>query len=230
MNILGIDTSTAVTSACVLRDTGETFELVPDPSRLDAKPAHARETLPTVTGVLARAELRPDELDAVAVGVGPGAFTGLRIGVATARALASAWSLALRPVSSLAALAAGAGDAGDEIVLAAIDARRGEVFAALHRGREPRWPPFLVAPTELGEHIGRADVAPVAVGNGAVRFRGVLESAGARVPADDSELHVVRALHVCLLACDVSAVAPEAVVPDYLRGPDVAPATPSPAS
>jgi tRNA threonylcarbamoyladenosine biosynthesis protein TsaB len=107
VNLLGFDTSTAASSACVLRGDGRAEEVVPGPHALAGPAAHARELLPAVAHVMERAGLRFQELDAVAVGVGPGTFTGLRIGVATARALAHAGALELRPVSSLAALAAG---------------------------------------------------------------------------------------------------------------------------
>ena len=104
MNVLGFDTSTAATSACVLRDDGQAFERDLPPAE---PPAHARELLPAIAAVLGEAGFSYDEIDAVAVGVGPGTFTGLRIGVATARALASSTGTELRPVSSLAALAEG---------------------------------------------------------------------------------------------------------------------------
>lgn len=220
MNVLGLDTSTAATAACLLRRDGQVFEVVPGPSGPIARPAHARELMPALIRVLAQGEVGFDELDAVAVGIGPGAFTGLRIGIATARALASARSLAVRPVSSLAALAAGS---GGELSLAVIDARRGEVFAALHETRRERWKPFVTPPDALAERVRRAGVAPLAVGDGAVRFREQLEAAGARVATDGSPLHVVRALHVCRLAHYVESVAPETVLPDYLRMPDAVP-------
>ncbi len=217
MNVLGIDTSTAATAACVLRGDGLAFEVVPPPPALAGPPAHASDLLPAVAGLLEQAGLAFADLDAVAVAVGPGAFTGLRIGLATARALAGALSIPLHPVSSLAALAAGS-DA--ELALPVIDARRGEAFAALFAGREERWPAFVASPAALAEWVRKAALAPVALGDGAVRFREELEASGARVPSDDSPQHVVRALHVCRLAANVPAAAPEAVLPDYLRPPD----------
>jgi tRNA threonylcarbamoyladenosine biosynthesis protein TsaB len=220
VNVLGLDTSTAATAACLLRDDGEAFELVPEPSALSAPPAHASELMPALAQVLEAGEVGFEDLDAVAVGVGPGTFTGLRIGIATARAVAAARSLAVHPVSSLAALAAAA---DDEPVLAVIDARRGEVFAALHGSEGERWRPFVAAPSTLAERLAKEVIAPVAVGDGAVRFRAELESAGARVAPDGSPLHVVRALHVCRLADRVPAAAPEAVLPEYLRMPDAVP-------
>ena len=84
------------------------------------------------------------------MGTGPGTFTGLRIGVATARALAHAHGAVLRPVSSLAALAAGI---DGPLRLPVLDARRGEVFAALYRGRESVWAPWAAPPAEVAERL-----------------------------------------------------------------------------
>ena len=222
MNLLGIDTATAASSACVLRDDGAAFERDPDPAALAGPPAHARELLPAVADVLERAGLSYRELDAVGVGVGPGAFTGLRIGVATARALAAAADLELRPVSSLAALAEGI-DA--EPALPLIDAKRGEVFAALYRNGRPVWQPFAATPAEVARRVRAAGLAPLAAGNGSIRFRGVLEAAGIRIEPDGSRAHVVRAINVCRLAAAARPSAPEAVLPEYLRLPDAKPSS-----
>jgi tRNA threonylcarbamoyl adenosine modification protein YeaZ len=162
------------------------------------------------------------DVDAVAVGVGPGTFTGLRIGVATARALATAARVAVHPVSSLAALAAAAaGDAA--LTVPAIDAKRGELFAAVFQGDEPLREPFVTRPEELGRRAGRDLASAVAVGDGSIRFRDILEAAGMHVPPDGSELHVVRALHICRLAARVPPERPEAVLPTYIRDPDAEP-------
>ncbi len=232
MNVLGIDTSTAASAACVRRADGAAFEVEPAPERLTARPGHAGELLPAVARCMEDAGLRWDELDAIAVGVGPGAFTGLRIGVATARALARSSGVELRPVSSLAALAAGAdgnparnGDGPRRSVLAVIDARRGEIFAALHEGEKAVWEPFAAAPDALADRLRELDVAPLAAGDGAVRFRDVLEAAGATVPADDSRSHVVRGLSICRLAATAAPAPVEAVLPQYLRLPDAKPRT-----
>jgi tRNA threonylcarbamoyladenosine biosynthesis protein TsaB len=232
VTLLGIDTSTSASAACVLRSDAESFEVVPEPARLLERPAHARELMPAVAEVMERAGVGYGELEAIAVGVGPGSFTGLRIGVATARALASATGLELRPVSSLAALAAGmrageeaalaAGDASaEDALLPLIDARRGELFAALHDpAGEVVWPPFVAAPEAVAQRIREAGVGARAVGDGSIRFRGVLEAAGIRVDPAESRSHVVRALHVCRLAQAVPGHSPETVLPDYLRAPD----------
>lgn len=231
MNVLGIDTSTAASAACVVRGDGAAFEREPAPERLRERPGHASELLPAIAGCLEDAGLAWDEIDAIGVGVGPGAFTGLRVGVATARALGAAHGAELRPVSSLAALAAGARDelgeeAGERPTLAAIDARRGEVFAALHGGGGIElWEPFAAPPEAVAERLGDERIAPLAAGDGAVRFRAVLEAAGASVPPDGSRAHVVRGLSICRLATGAVPVPIEAVAPDYRRLPDATPST-----
>jgi len=225
VNLLGLDTATAATAACLLRSDGEAFEVVPEPAALFDRPGHARELMPALARVVDEAGLTFVELDAVAVGRGPGTFTGLRIGIATARAIAAARSLPVHGVSSLAALAAGA---EGPWTLAVIDARRGEVFAALYEGEEARWPPFVARPAQLADLVGAETETLVAVGDGAVRFRAELEAAGARVPAGDDPRHVVRALYVCRLGRKLPPAAPEAILPDYLRIPDAVPTSPTP--
>jgi tRNA threonylcarbamoyladenosine biosynthesis protein TsaB len=220
MNLLGFDTSTAATSACVLRADGEAFELAPDPAALQGPPGHARELMPAVAGAMERSGLTWADVDAIAVGVGPGTFTGLRIGVASARALAHARGISLRPVSSLAALAAGI---GAPLALPLIDARRGELFAALYEDGSERWAPFAAPPDRVAERVREAGLQPLAAGDGSVRFRGGLEAAGIRVEPDGSRAHVIRALHICRLGAGAPPTAPEAVLPDYLRLPDAKP-------
>jgi tRNA threonylcarbamoyladenosine biosynthesis protein TsaB len=220
MSVLGFDTSSAASSVCVLRSDGQAFELRPEPAALDAPPAHARELLPRAADCLEQAGLDWSDLDAIAVGVGPGAFTGLRIGIATARALAHAQGLGLTPVSSLAALAAGI-DA--PLALPLVDARRGQLFAALYERGAPRWEPFAATPDELAERVRQAGFTPLAAGSGSVRFREILEAAGIRIEPDDSPLHVVSALQVCRLADGAPALEPDSVLPEYLRPPDATP-------
>jgi tRNA threonylcarbamoyladenosine biosynthesis protein TsaB len=216
VNLVGFDTSTAATAVCVERGDGERFEYVPSFDELDGRPGHASELLPRLYELMGRAGLSWDEIGAVAVGVGPGAFTGLRIGVATARSLALARDLELRPVSSLRALAEGI---EGPLCLPAIDARRGEVFGALYEEGEERLEPAARSPEELAAHAAGARSA----GTGALHFREALEAAGATVEPDRSPAHVVRALNVCRLARTASPRPPASVLPDYLRLPDAKP-------
>lgn len=220
MTLLGIDTSTPAAAACVLRSDGEPFEVVSPVERLARPPAHASELMPAVADAMDRAAVGWDDLAAIAVGVGPGTFTGLRIGIATARALATAAELPLRRVSSLAALAAGI---EAPLRLPLIDARRGELFAALFEGDEEVWPPFAASPDDLAARLSEDGFRPLAAGDGSLRFRGMLQEAGIQVAPEDSTAHVVRALWICRLGQEASDEAPEAVLPDYLREPDARP-------
>jgi tRNA threonylcarbamoyladenosine biosynthesis protein TsaB len=219
VNVLGFDTSTAATSVCVVRGEAA-FERLPEPGALFGPPAHAEELMPAIAEAMAEAQLAFPELDAIAVGVGPGTFTGLRIGVATARGLAGSAGIELRPVSSLAAL--GEGIDGDP-ALPLIDAKRGEVFAALYEGGERRFGPLAATPEEVASQVHEAGLSPLAAGDGSVRFRGVLEAAGIPVEPEGSRAHVVSAQQICRLAAAVPPTPPEAVLPEYVRLPDAKP-------
>jgi tRNA threonylcarbamoyladenosine biosynthesis protein TsaB len=220
VNLLGLDTSTPAASACVLREDGEAFEVTPPAERLARPPAHATELMPAVAEAMERAGVDWDDLDAIAVGVGPGTFTGLRIGIATARALATAAELPLRRVSSLAALAAGI---ESPVALPLIDARRGEVFAALLQDGRELWPPFATSPEDVVARLREGGFSPLAAGDGSLRFRGMLEEAGISVAPQDSVAHVVSARHICALGRRAPDESPEAVLPEYLREPDAKP-------
>jgi len=152
--------------------------------------------------LLGRAGAEPRELSRLVVGTGPGSFTGVRIGLAAARALAFALELQLAGVSTLDALAAGAPGA-----LPVVDAGRREVFTLLDGA------PVVSAPAEL-----RLARGTTCVGDGAVRYREVLESLGAEIPPRESELHVPRARFHAELAREF--VNPDTVEPIYLRLPD----------
>ena len=210
MNVIGFDTSTAATTVCLLRADGEAFEVEPPPARLFERPAHAGELLPGIEHVLQGAGLGWRDLDAVAVGIGPGGFTGLRIGIATAKGIAQSASIPLHPVLSLDALAAGIESA---VTFPLIDAKRNEVYGLVGE-------PFVGS---VDYAIEKAPAGALAAGDGSIRFRERLESAGIRVAPGDSRTHVVRALYICRLATGVDPVPPEAVQPCYLRAPDAKP-------
>lgn len=132
MNLLALSTSTPRGSAALLRDGAP----VGDAVYVDLQ-GHAERLFEAIDDALARAGLDRAALDALACDVGPGSFTGVRVGVASAKGVALALGLPLVGVVSLAAMAAaafGAGAAGpDDVVLAAIDAKKGEVFRAAYR-------------------------------------------------------------------------------------------------
>ncbi len=222
--ILGLDTSTAATAAAVWAPDGTAFEARDDPEP-GARPQHAGRLLALVEAAMDGAGVTWADVERIAVGVGPGGFTGLRHGIATARALAQARDLPLAAVSSLEALAAGAApEAGGQAVLAVIDARRGEVFAAAWRGAERLLDPLAIAPAELASRLAAERLAGVvAAGDGAVRFREQLERAGAAGPEARSPVHRVSALQVCRLGAAGETTDRDRLVPDYRREPDARP-------
>jgi tRNA threonylcarbamoyladenosine biosynthesis protein TsaB len=223
--ILGLDTATPATVVAVLPDDGEPVELRHEPAPGE-RPGHASQLLPLAQQALEALSATFADVTRIGVGIGPGTFTGLRIGVATARALAQSTGAELAAVSTLDALAEPAG-ATERHVLAILDARRGEAFAAAYVGGERVAGPVAIAPEELPAFAERAGAgtgpAPwLAVGDGAIRFRDRLLPA-ADVPEDDSTLHRVSALAVCRLAKVAPTVDRDALLPEYVRPPDAVP-------
>lgn len=162
-------------------------------------------------------------VDLLAVGLGPGTFTGLRVGIATARGLSLSLGLPVRGVCTLDALAAGIGEAGAPGErLAVLDGWRGEVFAALYdAGGELIWEPTVLRPEELAERVAALAEPPSVAGSGAVRFRQELARGGVRIPDDSDPVHRVAARHVCALAAtSTDAEDRDGLAPIYLRPPD----------
>jgi tRNA threonylcarbamoyladenosine biosynthesis protein TsaB len=219
--IAGLDTATDDVSVAVVRD-GEVVDerLVSKPE--GGRPRHAEALMVELEGAVGAAG-GWEAVDVLAVGIGPGSFTGLRVGLATARAIAQALGKPVVPVGTLPALAEGIAEAGEEARsrLAVLDARRGEAFAALFgSGGEEVWEPFLVKPADLAERLETLPDTGLAGGSGALRFRRELEAGGAEVLPDSSGAHRVWARHVCRLATDGPPSPPEAIQPIYLRPPD----------
>jgi tRNA threonylcarbamoyladenosine biosynthesis protein TsaB len=241
--VLGFDTATHATAVALALGDGRLLHARDDPAP-DAHPGHATRLLGMAAGLLREGEIQWGELERIAVGLGPGRFTGLRVGIATARGLAQALSIELAGVSTLAALALHAADARagqHQRILAVVDARRGEVFAgAFEPASEARGEgqPVLVAVSEpavsaplaperladlLRGRSGDAGTAArwLAVGDGAVLARSHLQAAGAQVPRDGSPLHAVHGRAICELGARATPAARlEQLLPDYRRAAD----------
>jgi len=183
---LAFDTATSAATAALVRDGKVLGERV----------SRAVRVLADADDLLRENGLEPAELNRIVVGIGPGSFTGLRLGLATARGLALALDLPVAGASTLDALAAGAPGA-----LPVVDGGRREVFTLVDGE------PAVCAPQDVH--------AVLCVGDGAVRYRSILEANGAEVPPDGDERHVPRARFHAELAGE-----PGEVEPLYLRLPD----------
>jgi tRNA threonylcarbamoyladenosine biosynthesis protein TsaB len=174
-------------------------------------------------------------VDLIAVGLGPGTFTGIRVGIATARGLGVSLGLPLRGVCTLDALGRGIHEAagssvpsGDiatkrnSLALAVLDGWRGEVFAALYDAAGRRlWEPAVYRPEELAERVASLGETPSVGGSGAVRFRQELTRDGVRIADDSDPVHRVAARHLCALAATAAGEGlSEELAPIYLRPPD----------
>ena len=191
MITLAFDTATDVATVAVVGD-GEP---------LSERRSRAVRVLREIESALAESGVAREAVDRLVAGTGPGSYTGLRMGLVTARALAFALEVPAIGVSTLAALAAGAPGATP-----VIDARRGEIFTLVAGG------PRVLAPEDLAVQDGG-----LYVGDGAVRYRPVLEARGGVVPPDDDDLNVPWARHHATLA-DGPGAGP--LEPLYLRVPD----------
>jgi tRNA threonylcarbamoyladenosine biosynthesis protein TsaB len=224
--VLAFDTATPSTAVALGGSAiAHPAELRDDPAA-GARPRHAQALLTLARHLLQDQGLTFADVDRIAVGTGPGGFTGLRIGLATARALALGSGAEIVGISTLRTLegpARGAAQPG-QVVAAILDARRGEVFAQAGRDADEIVAPVALTPERLAELAVEAGAGPGArwlgVGDGAVRFRDILEPAGIAIPADDSPLHRVSATVLAELGARASAVPRAAVLPDYLRLPD----------
>lgn len=151
MPTFALDTSTASPALALVREDGPVAELW-----LAPEPGAGRRVLEAAHGLLAAVGATTADLDGIVVGVGPGGFTGLRIGLATALGLGQALGVPVTGASSLEALALGVAEAAPPgaVVVPVLDARRRELFAAVHRsdgagGLAELVPPRAIAPADL---------------------------------------------------------------------------------
>ena len=225
--MVAIETATETVGVAVRTAAGVQAELT-----LTGRRRHVETVAPALEHLLAQLDLAPGDLGVVGVDIGPGLFTGLRVGLATAKGLAQSLGIGIVGATSLDILTAGAAAAGLRgLVLACVDARRGEVFAAVHEvdaaGAVPsvRLPLGLFAPEDLAAALDGFAGEPVhAVGDGALRYADVLrevpatdpDAPGLAFPPPSALLDLVRAR----LDAGEPPVEPAAVVPLYMREAD----------
>ena len=192
MLILAFDTATDTATVAVLRDGAVLGERASRPVRVLAE----------VEALLGEAGLAAPDVEALAVGVGPGSYTGLRMGLITARTLAFSLGIPAAGVSTLDALAENVRGS-----VPVIDAKRGEIFTRAREGG-----PVCRRPEELQVEAGTAYV-----GDGALRYREAIEASGGLIPEGEG-LHVPWARHHASLAREFGSA--DTLEPLYLRAPD----------
>jgi tRNA threonylcarbamoyladenosine biosynthesis protein TsaB len=190
MRLLAIETATPAQSVALVEDARLLAEL-----SYEAKGNRGGVLLPTVDQVLKTAGVAAGDLDVVAVSVGPGSFTGLRVGLATAKGLALGAGARLVGVSTLEALAEGYASA-DATICALLDAYRGEVYMAVFRRKghalERLSPDAVLAPGAVASALAAVEGPVHLIGNGAARYREPLEAVlGGRVCVSDEGLRAV---------------------------------------
>jgi len=215
MRILAIDTALSACAACVM-DAG-----APEPISYETivmERGHAEALLPLVDRVVSKAEGGFSGLDRVAVTVGPGSYTGLRVGIAAARAIGLAAHVPVVGVTTLSALlAALIADDNRRVLAAAIDARHGQVyFQSIAPGGQSIVAPTLVRVREAARLIGSGPTAIVGSGAGAV----AAETAGVEVAVHEKSFPDILWVARLGLVADPSNALPK---PLYLRGPDAKP-------
>ena len=237
MNIVAIETATETVGVAVRTGAGVQAEFV-----LTGRRRHVESLAPALEHLLAQVGLAAPDLEAIAVDLGPGLFTGLRVGVAAAKGLAQALGLGIVGLSSLDILTSAAQRAGHRgLVLAAVDARRGEVFVSGRdiggpgdgsdeHGSNEHWSseviaPRLVAPDALGALLAPLEGRPVlAVGDGAQRYAEVLGALpGVSCVMDALSFPppaTLLALASVYLEEGGAPVAPDLAVPLYMREAD----------
>ena len=206
MLVLALDTSTPAVTAALGEVTDSGMKGIAERRTVDPR-AHGERLAPQVQLVLDDAGVRPRELAAIVAGLGPGPFTGLRVGLATAAALGQALGIPTYGICSLDALGRAAGPGR---VLVATDARRREVYFATYSGGVRVSGPDVAKPAEVLVEADRA------VGEGALKYSEIFG-----IPIDDRVLYPAGEALIALAAEQILRRAPgDPLTPLYLRRPD----------
>jgi len=231
VTIVAIETATETVGVAVRNASGAEAAFT-----LCGRRRHVETLAPALEHLLAQVGMVPSDLEVVAVDLGPGLFTGLRVGVAAAKGLAQALGIGVVGLSSLEILLRAAAQLGHTgHVMAAVDARRGEVFACVRELRADRGPAEdgahdviaagLFSPEELAAALSKlGGVRIVGVGDGAQRYVGVL----GQVPGVSCLLDVLDSpppLTLLTMAAELVEagtvpLAPHLIVPQYMRAAD----------
>jgi len=204
--VLALDTSTPAVTAALGEVSDSGMKGIAERRTVDPR-AHGERLAPQIQLVLDDAGVRPRELTAIVAGVGPGPFTGLRVGLATAAAMGQALGIPTYGICSLDALGRAAGPGR---VLVATDARRREVYFATYADGVRVTDPDVAKPADVLVAADRA------VGEGALKYSEIFG-----IPIDDRLLFPSGEALIALAAEQVRQGAPgDPLTPLYLRRPD----------
>ncbi|HAU32027.1 MAG: Universal protein YeaZ [Desulfotomaculum sp. 46_296] len=171
MYVLGIEAATSVASAAVALD-----DLLVAERTINNKRTHSVNLLPMIKGVLEEAGIEHAQLGGIAASVGPGSFTGLRIGLATARTLAQVWGLPVAGIGTLEALACLYQARGAGLTCPVITARKNEVYAAVYEnGLQCAAGPIAISPVDLSLELKKFGQPVTLLGDGALLYREVFQ-------------------------------------------------------
>ena len=205
MLVLALDTATPASTAALVEVTADGLRGIAERRTVDPR-AHGERLAPEIAAILADHDVRPRELTAIVAGTGPGPFTGLRVGLATAASMAQALGIPTYGVCSLDGLGRAAGPGR---VLVATDARRREVY----------WASYLDGVRVEGPEVGKPFLVTSqdrVVGEGGLKYGDVFG-----VPVEEHLLYPPGAALVALAAERIREAAPsEPLTPLYLRRPD----------
>ncbi len=212
MNILAIESSALSAGAAVLSDG-----ILKSEQFVQNGLTHSQTLLPLIDGALSAAGIVANDIDGVAVSAGPGSFTGVRIGMGTAKGIALGLGVPLYPVPTLLGLAYNmAGHEG--VIVPLMDARRGEVYTATYKSEKGNLleiTPMRAVPLETV--LKELDTA-IFVGDGAAVYREkILEYMGERAKIAPAHLMHHRACSVAMAAAGVTPVSAHEAAPFYLR-------------
>lgn len=221
MKLLAIDTSGTALSAAIAEESGADVRIVGS-FGLNTGLNHSVELLPKLQELLQEKQLQLADMDAFAVTIGPGSFTGLRIGCATVKAWAHALAKPLISVSSLQACAKSVAEKG--LICPLFDARRNEVYTALFENGKRLWQDMACSPEDLAEKLHALNRPVVPAGGGWLSYGILLQELlpGLFLPQEQS---IERSLYLAEAAALLAAekfrqqdfTAPQELLPTYLR-------------
>ena len=222
MKILALESSATACSAALWGEEGLITQ-----SFQNSGLTHSRTLLPMVRDLLNNCGTGLEQVDVIAVAVGPGSFTGLRIGVSTAKGLAWAEDKDCAPCSTLESMAWPLAFFRDAVIVCAMDARRSQIYNALftseHGRLTRRTPDRAIGLAELAEELRSEPLPLVIVGDGAVLCEKALTESGLPCRLAPPQLVMQNAMSVALCAEDLARagklVSAQELLPVYLRPP-----------